>query len=125
MAKETKYYFIDFAIRSDLKEINPEEIKEFVKDGKATENWIFMQIDATIQYIFEKHNMPCPRYVFVNRNYKRTGEMTLTIVRDNFKNEKEAMFWNVQKMYIQDELNTQARSNSDEEAGMVYKFEII
>ena len=125
MAKDTKYYFIDFAIRSDLKEINPEEIKGFVKDGKATENWIFMQIDATIQYIFEKHNIPCPHYVFVNRDYKYIGEMTLTIVRDNFKNEKEAMFWNVQKMYIQDELNSQARSNSDEEDGMVYKFEII
>lgn len=125
MAKETKYYFIDFAIRSDLKEINPEEIKEFVKDGKATENWIFMQIDATIQYVFEKHHIPSPRYVFVNRDYKRTGEMDLTIVRDNFKNEKEAMFWNVQKMYIKDELDSQARSNSDEEDGIVYKFEII
>lgn len=125
MAKETKYYFIDFAIRSDLKEINPEEIKCFVKDGKATENWIFMQIDASIRYIFGKHDMPYPKYVFVNRNYKRIGEMTLTIVRDNFKNEKEAMYWNVQKMYIQDELNSQARSNSDEEDGMVYKFEII
>lgn len=124
MAKETKYYFIDFAIRSDLKEINPEEIKGFVKDGKATENWIFMQIDASIRYIFGKHDIHYPKYVFVNRNYKRIREMTLTIVRDNFKNEKEAMHWNVQKMYIQDELNTQAKSNSDEE-GIIYRFEII
>lgn len=125
MARNTKYYFIDFAIRNDLKEINPEEIKEFVKDGKATENWIFMQIDGSIRYVFDKHGMPDPKYVFVNRNWKRTGEMTLTIVRDNFKNEKEAMFWNVQKMYIQDELNTQAKYNSDEEDGIIYKFEII
>ena len=124
MAKETKYYFIDFAIRSDLKDVNPEEIKCFVKDGKATENWIFMQIDASIRYIFGKHGMPYPKYVFVNRNYKRIREMTLTIVRDNVKNEKDAMFWNVQKMYIQDELNSQAQSNSDEE-GITYKFEII
>ena len=124
MTKETKYYFIDFAIKSDLKEINPEEIRGFVKDGKATENWIFMQIDATIRYVFEKHNIAYPKYVFVNRNYKRIREMTLTIVRDNIKNEKEALFWNVQKMYIQDELNTQAKSNSDEE-GLTYKFEII
>lgn len=124
MAKETKYYFIDFAIRSDLKEINPEKIKGFVKDGKATENWIFIQIDATIQYIFEKHHIPCPKYVFVNRNYKSTREMNLTIVRDNVKNEKEAMFWNAQKVYIQDELNTQAQSNSDDE-GLKYKFEVI
>lgn len=125
MAKKTKYYFIDFAIRADLKEINPEEIKGFVKDGKATPNWIFIQINATIRYVFGKYDMPCPKYVFVNRDYKRTGEMTLTIVRDNFKNEKEAMFWDVQKMYIQNELDAQAISNSDEEGGMVYKFEII
>lgn len=125
MAKDTKYYFIDFAIKSDLKEINPEEINGFVKDGKATPNWIFIQINATIRYVFGKYDIPCPRYVFVNRDYKRTGKMDLTIVRDNVKNEKEAMFWNVQKMYIKDELDSQARSNSDEEDGIVYKFEII
>lgn len=40
MTQETKYYFIDFSIYQDLEEIKPEEIKGFVKNGKATENWI-------------------------------------------------------------------------------------
>jgi hypothetical protein len=44
---------VDFAIHSDLSEINPEEITEFVKNGKATENWIFKQIDFTIGYTFD------------------------------------------------------------------------
>ena len=121
----TKYYYIDFAIRNDLKEINPEEIKGFVKDGKATENWIFVQIDGSIRYAFDKYGMPDPKYVLVDRSWKQTGEMHLTIVRENFKNEKEAMFWNVNKMYVQDELNHQAWANSDPDEGMVYKFEII
>lgn len=125
MTGKTKYYFVDFAIDCDLKEINPEEITEFVKDGKTTENWIFMQIDGSVRCAFGKYNMPYPKYCFVNRNYKRTGEMWLTLVRDNFKNEKEAMFWNTQRIFVQDELNHQAWANSDEEDGIVYKFEII
>lgn len=124
MAKDTKYYFIDFAIRSDLKEINPEGIKGFVKDDKATENWIFMQIDGTIKYTFGQYGMPYPKYVFVNRNYKQIGKMTLTLVRNDVKTLEEALFWNVQKIFVQDELNRQAKSNSDEE-GLKYKFEII
>lgn len=121
----SRYYYIDFAIRNDFKEINSEEIKEFVKDGKATENWIFMQIDASIRYAFNKYGMPVPKYVFVNRSWKQTGEMYLTIIRDNLKNEKEALFWNVNKMYVQDELNHQAWANSDPDEGIVYKFDII
>lgn len=124
MARDTKYYFVDFAITPSLKEINPEEIVEFVKDGKATENWIFMQIDGTIRYVFGKYNMPYPKYVLVNRNYKRTYETNLVVVRENLKNEKEAMKWNVQRMFIQDELNRQAQSNSDDE-GLKYRFEVI
>ena len=124
MAQDTKYYFVDFAITPSLKEINPEEIVEFVKDGKATENWIFMQIDGTIRYVFGKYNMPYPKYVLMNRNYKRTYEMDLVVVRENLKNEKEAMKWNVQRMFIQDELNRQAQSNSDDE-GLKYRFEVI
>lgn len=125
MSNQTKYYYIDFAIRSDLSEINPEEIKGFVKDGKATENWIFVQIDGSIRCAFDKYGVPDPKYVFVNRNWKQTREMNLTIVRSNFKNEKEAMFWNVSKIFVQDELNHQALANSDAEDGIVYKFEII
>jgi hypothetical protein len=124
MAKGTKYYFIDFAIRTDLKEINPEEIKGFVKDGKATENWIFMQIDGTIKYTFGKYGMPYPKYVFVNRNYNRIREMTLTLVRDNVKTLEEALFWNTQKIFVQEELNRQAKFNSDEN-GLNFEFVII
>lgn len=121
----TKYYFIDFAIESDLKEINPEEIKGFVKDGKATENWIFAQIDFSISYAFKHYGMPEPKYVFVNRDYKRTREMKLTIVREDMTNNLiDALYWNVNKPYVQDELNHQAWANSDED-GIKYKFEII
>ena len=123
-SKETKYYFIDFAIKSDLSEINPEEIKGFVKDGKATENWIFMQIDGTIKYTFGKYGMPYPKYVFVNRNYNRIGEMTLTLVRDDVKTLNEALFWNTQKIFVQEELNRQAKFNSDED-GLNFEFIII
>lgn len=123
-SKETKYYFIDFAIYSDLKEIKPEEIKGFVKNGKATENWIFMQIDGTIKYTFGKYGMPYPKYVFVNRNYKRIGEMTLTLVRDDVKTLDEALFWNTQKIFVLEELNRQAKFNSDED-GLKFEFVII
>lgn len=121
MTKQTKYYFIDFAIEPDLSEINPEEITKFVKDGKATENWIFMQIDGSIKVAFGKYGMSYPKYVFINRDYKRKHEMVLTIVRDNFKDEKEAMFWNTQRIFVQEELNHQAWANSDEE-GLTYNF---
>lgn len=124
MTKEIKYYFIDFAIHPDLEEIKPEEIKGFVKYGKATENWIFMQIDGTIKVVFDRYGMPCPKYVFVNRDYKDVGEMTLTIVRDNFSKLEHALFWNVQKIFVQDELNRQAKSNSDED-GLKFEFTII
>lgn len=124
MTQETKYYFIDFSIYPNLKEIKPEEIKGFVKDGKATEKWMFMQIDGTIKCVFDRYGMPNPRYVFVNRNYKHTGEMTLTIVRDNINNLEGALFWNVQRIFVQDELNRQAKFNSDEE-GLKFKFIII
>ena len=125
MITATKYYYVDFAIRNDLDDINPEEITGFVKDGKSTENWIFVQIDGSIKCAFDRYGMPDPKYVFVNRNWRQIGEMCLTIVRDNFKNEKEAMFWNVSKMYIQEELSHQAWVNSDVEEGIIYKFEII
>lgn len=124
MTQETKYYFVDFAIKPDLHEINPEEIKEFVKDGKATENWIFMQIDGTIKCAFDRYGMPEPKYVFVNRNYKDTGEMTLTIVRGNVNNLEDALFWNTQKIFVQEELNRQAKFNSDED-GLKFEFVII
>ena len=124
MTQETKYYFIDFAIKPDLSEINPEEIKEFVKDGKVTENWIFMQIDGTIKFVFDKYGIPFPKYVFVNRNYKDEGEMTLTIVRDNVNKLEDALFWNVQKIFVQEALNRQAKSNSDED-GLKFEFVII
>ena len=124
IVKETKYYFVDFAIKPDLTEINPEEIKGFVKDGKSTENWIFMQIDGTIKYTFGKYGMPYPKYVFVNRNYKRIGEMTLTLVRDGVKTLEEALFWNTQKIFVQEELNRQAKFNSDED-GLKFEFVII
>ena len=74
--------------------------------------------------MFGKYKMPYPKYVLVNRNYKRTKEMTLTIVRENFNDEKEAMFWNTQRFFVQDELDRQARANSDED-GFQYRFEII
>ena len=124
MGEQTKYYFIDFSVDSDLSEINPEEINGFVKNGEATENWIFRQIDGSIRCAFGKYNMPYPKYVLVNRNYKRTKKMTLTIIRENFKDEKEAMFWNTQRFFVQDELTRQATVNSDED-GLKYKFEII
>ena len=124
MTKEINYYFVDFAIKPDLFEINPEEISGFVKDGKATENWIFMQIDGTIKCVFDRYGMPEPKYVFANRNYKDTGEMTLTIVRDNVNKLEDALFWNVQRIFVQDELNRQAKFNSDEE-GLKFKFIII
>ena len=127
-SKETKYYFIDFAIHPDLKDISPEEIKGFVKDGKATENWIFMQINGTIKYTFGKYGMPCPKYVFINRNYKRIGEMTLTLVRNDVKTLEEALFWNTQKIFVQEELNRQAKFNSEfnsDEDGLKFEFVII
>ena len=124
MTNQTKYYFIDFSIHSDLSEINPEEINEFLKDGKATENWIFMQIDGSIKVVFGKYGMPYPKYVFVNRNYKRIGEMKLTLVRDDVKTLNEALFWNTQKIFVLDELNRQAKFNSDED-GLKFEFVII
>ena len=83
-----------------------------------------MQIDGTIKVVFDRYGMPCPKYVFVNRNYKSTGEMKLTIIRDNISKLEDALFWNTKKIFVLEELNRQAKFNSDED-GLKFEFVII
>ena len=84
----------------------------------------FHQVEATVRTAFIKYILTPPKIAFVNKNYPETNKMTITLVRDNFANESEAILWNNRRIFVQDELDIQARSNSDEE-GMTYKFNII
>ena len=119
LSKQTKYF----------RKIFSAEKKDFVLiefDPFAKANWIYAQIDATIRTTFYKYDIQIPPFVIVE---ELTHYIVLYIVRPKVTTEKELCQWVDKYIYIQDELNRQAKCNSNEyedtEDWIKYEFKIL
>ena len=116
LSKQTKYFW---------KEYNKDKMEfELVEIPFNKENWFYVQIDATIRTAFLKHNFPLPPYVIVE---KLTNYMAFYIVRDKINNEKELLNWCEKWIFIKNDLDIQAKANSNEfdDNGVIYEFKLI
>lgn len=116
--KDTKYYLIG-------------------KDGNLTKieinrnTWVYAQIQASINYAYGIHNVDIPKYVLVERYYDdidRKETVTLTLISRGFRTPQKALNWANNRIYIKDELDRQARANSNEYSdgtSIEYEFKIM
>lgn len=109
---KTKFYFRVFS----------HDIKEFVLKELPLnkDNWFYVEMDASIRTAFMKYGFSLPKYVIIEELSDFTN---ITIVRNDITNEKELSEWFGKHIFVQDELNIQARCNSTED--IEYKFNII
>ena len=114
-----------------LKEYNQCTQKfELIEIHFNRENWFYArfyaQIDASIRTIFYKYNFPIPPYVIVE---KLDHHITLYIVRDKINNQKELLEWSKKWLFVQSDLDIQAKCNSsnieDDEYWVHYEFKLI
>jgi len=115
--KQTKYYKREF-------DVNKMEFT-LTEIPLNSDNWYYVQIDATIRTIFLKHGCSLPKYVIVQES---THFVTIKIVRDTVK-KKDLLGWYDKSVFIKSELDLQAKCNStsmeDTENWIEYNFEII
>lgn len=110
-----------------LKEYNQRTQKfELIEIHFNRENWFFTQVDASIRTIFCKYNFPIPPYVIVE---KLDHHITLYIARDKINNQKELLEWSKKWLFVQSDLDVQAKCNSsnmkDNEYWVHYEFKLI
>ena len=110
-----------------LKEYNQFTQKfELIEIHFNRENWFFAQVDASIRTIFYKYDFPIPPYVIVE---KLDHHITLYIARDKINNQKELLEWSKKLLFIQSDLDIQAKCNSsnmeDDEYWVHYEFKLI
>jgi len=87
-------------------------------------NWWYVQLNASIITAFGKYKMDYPQCVFVETFGYTTGPTTqITIVRNNFKNDRDAKKWYDNLIFVQSALNLQAEANSTDD--MKFKFVLI
>ena len=99
---------------------NGEEIK------LTCDNMWYVQLDATIRFVFLKYGVGLPPFVIVNEMLHHTD---IIILRRDISTIEEAINWNDSRVFIYDELKQQANSNSssqeDGENWVKYKIKII
>jgi hypothetical protein len=120
--KFTRFFFISY--KYNVKEIPICEVGKKVEEDQQFDNWFFGQMEASIRMAFCKYKLPIPKYAFIDRMYRTCNQMTIVLVRDNVRNEKEASKWVVDYLCVLDDLEHQAWANSDED-NIVFKFKII
>ena len=95
-------------------------------NGEKADEWFWKQVEATIRTIFYKYNFEFPKYVLIQETEHL---VTLKIIRSNINTLEEAIKWERTKVYLLDELSSQAEVNSSDEYDgenyVKYKFEII
>ena len=106
------------------------EIKYFwVSEGKKLveiplnkENWWFVQLNASIRYVFSTYDLRMPEAVLFNRAPEKWawGLLTITIVRGNLEETEDILAWYTKRSDIKDYLNNDAMCNSTER--MQYTF---
>lgn len=121
-SKDTRFFFISY--KYDVKEIPIYEVGKKVEEDQQFDNWFFGQMNASIRTAFMTYGLPVPKYAFIDRMYRDCNQMTIVLVRDDVKDEKEARKWVVDYLCVLDDLEHQAWANSDED-NFVFKFRII
>ena len=111
----TKYYYDNH---------NDDGILEEVPLNK--DNWWYVMLDSSIRTIFKKYEFELPKYVIVD---SYTNICWIYVIRQDINDIETANKWKNKKVFIEDELDTQAEANSyhdfDEEIEINYKFRII
>jgi hypothetical protein len=119
---ETRIFF--HSCGTKLVEIPYNEVGKMVEKDQQFDNWFFAQMLASVRTAFMTYNMPVPKYIFIDRAYRGWNKMQIFLVRDNIKDEKEALKWANTWLFIQSDLEIQARANSDED-NIIFEFKII
>lgn len=90
------------------------------------DNWLYVQIDASIRTVFLKYNCILPKYAIIEELSHYT---IINLVRDNIKNKKHLLHWYTNRNYIQSDLDIHAACNStdmDDNGNWIkYEFKII
>lgn len=89
-------------------------------------NWWYVQLNATITTIFAHYKIQDPDQVYVEDAVdwgKETPQTNIYVVRAPITTPDEFNLWMDKYVYIKDELEIQARANSDEDS-VIYHFHI-
>ena len=73
-----------------------------------TDNWFYVQIDASIRFAFHKYEFSYPKYCIVE---KEDHNMIFHVYR-NIDNEKDLLDWCNKEIYVVDELKRTVDANS-------------
>ena len=119
---ETKIFF--HSCGDNPVEIPYNKVGKKVEEDQEFDNWFFAQMLASIRTTFGKYDLPMPKYIYIDRAYRGWNKMQIFIVRGNVKNEEEALNWTSKWIFVKDELDIQARANSDED-NIIFEFKII
>lgn len=122
--KETKFYFISYD--TNVKEIplNDTVHGSKIEEDQQFDNWFFAQMYASIRCVFYRYGLPVPKCAYIDRCYRDSNKMIITLLRENVDSEKEALKWYKNWIFVSDELNISARANSDYDE-FTFKFKII
>lgn len=121
--RETKFFFISYD--TDIVEIPINKIGEKLEEDQQFDNWFFAQMYASIRCAFMTYGLRVPKYAYIDRSYRHSGRMQIVLVRDDVKDEEEALRWMKNWYFVQDELKRQAYANSDETGNFVFEFKVI
>ncbi len=102
--RQTKYYKRYFD--EDSLEFGIEEIE------LNSDNWFYVQIDASIKYAFNKYGFKCPKYCIIE---ELAHYVIFYVYRDDIKTENELLQWHNKCQYVLDELKHVAECNSKDE----------
>lgn len=90
----------------------------------TNDNMWYVQLDASINFVFQKYNMTLPTYVMIDEFLPK---ITIKIVRPPMTTFIQVVRWEETLSNINDDLKTMAEVNSSvrEYHDISYKFEII
>ena len=90
------------------------------------DNWWFVQLNGTIETAFYHYGISNPPAIYVEEvQYyeKEVPEVHIYVVRPPLEMPEDVEMWLAKKFYIEQELISQARTNSNEH--IIYKIEVI
>lgn len=119
LGQQTKYY----------KKYFDQEKKDFVYEEILLnkENWWYVQVDASIRFVFLKYNFKLPRQVVITFTSHYTY---INIFRAPLNTVSQLKKWDEKYLWVLDELNHQAKCNSidkedDNENYLTYEFKLL
>ncbi len=104
MATQTKYF---------KNEYNSEKGEfELIEIPLNRDNWFYVQLDSTVRTSFFKYGFPYPKYGIIENH---SPFMIVKLFREGIKDEKELMHWYAEHLFVESELELQAKCNSNDE----------